>query len=178
MAELCQNFERRPRDSWRVRWHIETLHRYHFLVKEVFYGVHIFVFYSPIMVPVWNLPSSRLCDYAVRCKRCAETIPAPVQTMPDTWIVATCPLCGERRRYLPTDIFRGRLSHSLTARREHVCSRCWPTSDEPLARVLGRVCARWPTAGTGTSGERQGDADEDGDRGICGPCPRSVQHRL
>lgn len=36
-----------------------------------------------------------------------------VQTMPDTWIVAECPLCGERRRYLPTDIFRGRLSQKL-----------------------------------------------------------------
>jgi hypothetical protein len=31
-------------------------------------------------VRVWNLPQSRLCDYAVRCKGCAETIPAPVPT--------------------------------------------------------------------------------------------------
>src|ERR1019366_3542994 len=56
---------------------------------------------------VWNLPQTRLCENAVKCKGCAETIPAPVGTMPDTWIVATCPLCGERRRYLPTDMFRG-----------------------------------------------------------------------
>lgn len=62
---------------------------------------------------MWNLPASTICDYTLRCKRCAENIPAPVQTMPDTWIIAECPLCGERRLYLPTDIFRGRLSHRL-----------------------------------------------------------------
>jgi len=54
-----------------------------------------------------------VCDYTVRCKGCGENIPAPVQAMPDTWIVAECPLCRERRRYLPPDIFRGRLSHRL-----------------------------------------------------------------
>jgi hypothetical protein len=62
---------------------------------------------------MWNLPASGVCDYTVRCKGCGENIPAPVQTMPDTWIVADCPLCGERRRYLPPDIFRGRLSYRL-----------------------------------------------------------------
>jgi hypothetical protein len=30
--------------------------------------------------------------------------------MPDAWIIAECPLCHERRRYLPAEIFRGRLS--------------------------------------------------------------------
>ena len=39
--------------------------------------------------------------------------------MPYTWIIVKCPLCGERYRYLPTDIFQGKLSHLLT-RREHV----------------------------------------------------------
>jgi len=62
---------------------------------------------------VWNLPDSRLCDYTISCKGCGENIPAPVQTMPDTWIVADCPLCGVKRRYMPTDIFRGKLSHKL-----------------------------------------------------------------
>jgi hypothetical protein len=65
---------------------------------------------------VWNLPQSRLCDYAIWCKGCGEAIPAPVETMPDTWIVALCPLCCERRRYLPTDIFRGKLSHLPTSK--------------------------------------------------------------
>jgi hypothetical protein len=51
-------------------------------------------------VLVWNLPQSRLCDYTVRCKGCGE-------------IVTECPLCGQRRAYLPPDIFRGRLSFRL-----------------------------------------------------------------
>jgi hypothetical protein len=74
-------------------------------------------------VPVWNLPQAAICDYTVRRKRCAENIPAPVQTMPDTWIVAVCPLCGESRHYLPTDIFRGRLSVLLA--RKPVRSERW-----------------------------------------------------
>src|ERR1700677_309904 len=71
-------------------------------------------------IQVWNLPQSRLCDFAVRCKGCGETIPAPVGNMPDFWIVVACSLCGERRRHFPADIFRGKLSHLLTVRREHV----------------------------------------------------------
>ncbi len=63
--------------------------------------------------PVFNLPNSRLCDYTVRCKECSENIPAPVLTMPDSWVVAECPLCHSRRRYLPAEIFRGALSHKL-----------------------------------------------------------------
>ena len=58
-------------------------------------------------IPVFNLPDTRLCDFAIRCKGCGETVPAPVGTMPDSWIVAACPLCETRRRYLPTEIFRG-----------------------------------------------------------------------
>lgn len=60
------------------------------------------------------LPAGRICDFVVRCKDCGEAVPAPVQTLPDSWIVAICPLCGGKRRYLPNEIFRGRLSHLLT----------------------------------------------------------------
>lgn len=65
---------------------------------------------------VFNIPSTRRSDFVIRCKRCRENIPAPVQTMPDTWIVAECPLCREKRRYLPAEIFRGNLSARLEAR--------------------------------------------------------------
>ena len=82
---------------------------------------HLFAY----TVVVWNLPQSRLCDFAVQCEGCGETIPAPVGTMPDTWIVAVCTLCGERRRYLPTDIFRGKLSHKLYGGRDRVRGRLW-----------------------------------------------------
>jgi hypothetical protein len=64
---------------------------------------------------VFNIPQPRICDFTVACKRCQENIPAPIGTMPDTWIVALCPLCGESRAYLPTEIFRGRLSQRLAS---------------------------------------------------------------
>ena len=67
--------------------------------------------------PVWQLPQTRICDFTVQCKGCGENIPAPVMTMPDYWIIAECPLCGQRRSYLPPEIFRGRLSHLLLTRK-------------------------------------------------------------
>ncbi|HZD49173.1 MAG TPA: hypothetical protein VE178_10545 [Silvibacterium sp.] len=51
--------------------------------------------------------------FVIRCKGCGENIPAPVETLPASWIAAKCPLCGEHRRYLPTEIFQGRLSYAL-----------------------------------------------------------------
>ena len=77
----------------------------------------IFAFFSPILSLCGTCPQPRLCNFALRCKGCGETIPAPVGTMPDSWIVAECPLCGQRRRYLPTEIFRGMLSHKLRSQR-------------------------------------------------------------
>src|ERR1700758_5440597 len=76
-----------------------------------------FRFLFAYTLPVFNTPDPRFRDFVVRCKGCSESIPAPVQTMPDTWIITQCPLCGERRAYLPTDIFRGRLSYKLTLRK-------------------------------------------------------------
>jgi len=52
----------------------------------------------------------RIYPFCLQCKGCRETIAAPVQTMPDSWIIATCPLCGGRRCYLPVELFQGTLS--------------------------------------------------------------------
>ena len=65
---------------------------------------------------MFNIPSIRRSDFLVRCKGCQENIPAPILTMPDTWIIAECPLCGQKRRCLPSEIFRGNLSARLDAR--------------------------------------------------------------
>jgi hypothetical protein len=73
----------------------------------------MFVFCSPILALVFNLPQTWQCDFAIRCKECGENIAAPVGTMPDYWITALCPLCGEKRNYLPSEIFRGNLSFNL-----------------------------------------------------------------
>lgn len=52
-------------------------------------------------------------NFIIRCKGCRENIPAPVETMPAQPVIAKCPLCNEIRRYLPSEIFRGRLSYLL-----------------------------------------------------------------
>jgi len=56
---------------------------------------------------------ARVHDFVVCCKSCEENIAAPVETLPASWIVAHCPLCGENRRYLPNEVFRERLSWKL-----------------------------------------------------------------
>lgn len=58
-------------------------------------------------------PNSGLYPFVIGCKGCHENIPAPVETVPDNWIIAACPLCGQRRCYLPAEIFQGRLSHQV-----------------------------------------------------------------
>lgn len=68
-------------------------------------------------------PTSGIHPFVVVCKGCGQNIPAPVQTMPDSWIVADCPLCGEKHRYLPADIFRGRRSYRLAQRGPEATSR-------------------------------------------------------
>jgi hypothetical protein len=62
-------------------------------------------------------PSAAVHLFVVTCKGCHQNFPAPVETMPSSWIVAKCPLCGEHRRYLPTEIFKGRMSHKLMEKR-------------------------------------------------------------
>ena len=36
-----------------------------------------------------------------------------VKGVPASWIAVKCPLCGEHRRYLPAEVFRGRVSYEL-----------------------------------------------------------------
>ena len=62
--------------------------------------------------PMFQGPPNQ-ASFVIRCKGCGENVPAPVETLPASWIAAKCPLCGEHRRYLPTEIFRGRLSYAL-----------------------------------------------------------------
>jgi len=69
-----------------------------------------FLLFFAIMDSVFHGPPQQIYDFVITYKRCRENIAAPVQTMPDSWIIHTCPLCGERRRYLPAEIFKGRLS--------------------------------------------------------------------
>jgi hypothetical protein len=71
-----------------------------------------FVFCSPILDLIFPGPETSKC-VVVQCKGCGENIPAPFETMPSQPIAARCPLCHEHRRYLPWEVFLGRLSHLM-----------------------------------------------------------------
>ena len=73
-------------------------------------NIRLMFAYNPTMFPG---PDSVRCSFVIACKGCQRHIPAPVQTLPSSWIIAACPLCGEKRRYLPADIFQGRVSAAL-----------------------------------------------------------------
>jgi hypothetical protein len=49
--------------------------------------------------------------FIVECKRCRRDVPAGVDQFPFQSIVAACPLCGEQRRYLPSEVLLGRPNH-------------------------------------------------------------------
>jgi hypothetical protein len=66
---------------------------------------------------MFQWPNSAFRDFVITCKGCRENIVARIQTMPDDWIIESCPFCLKTRRYLPAEIFRGRISHKYAALR-------------------------------------------------------------
>ena len=46
-------------------------------------------------------------QFVVTCKRCRRDVPAGVREFPFQPIVVSCPLCGEMRRFLPSEVFLG-----------------------------------------------------------------------
>lgn len=85
----------------------------HQVQKRLQNGARQFAFSSPILGSMSGGAPARVCDFAVTCKGCGECVPAPVETMPSSWIIAQCPLCNEKNQYVPPDIYRGRPSMKL-----------------------------------------------------------------
>jgi hypothetical protein len=72
-------------------------------------AVQIFVFYSPILVSMaFGFPSVARRQFAVTCKLCRRDVPAGVDSFPFQSLISSCPLCGEQRRYLPSEVFLGK----------------------------------------------------------------------
>ena len=64
----------------------------------------LFFAYHPNMFPT---PSGRK-KFVVQCKRCRRDVPSGLDVFPFQSVAIECPLCGELRRYLPSEIFLGR----------------------------------------------------------------------
>src|ERR1035441_3353900 len=66
-----------------------------------------FRFSSPIILTCSQPPSSRK-TFVVTCKQCRRDVPTGLREFPFQPINVECPLCGELRRYLPSEVFLGR----------------------------------------------------------------------
>lgn len=53
-------------------------------------------------------------QFVVTCKRCRRDVPSGVGEFPFRSIAVTCPLCGEQRKYLPSDVFLGLQNHLVS----------------------------------------------------------------
>ena len=53
--------------------------------------------------------SSARKTFVVACKKCRRDVPAVEAEFPLQSIIVKCPLCGEKRRYLPFEVFLGRV---------------------------------------------------------------------
>jgi hypothetical protein len=69
---------------------------------------------SPMLI-LMSFGIQRRKLFVVECKRCRRDVPAGVAAFPFQPIVVVCPLCGEQRRYLPSEVALG-MPHHLVAK--------------------------------------------------------------
>jgi hypothetical protein len=74
----------------------------------------IFSFYSPIVVAMRTLSFPKSC--VVCCKKCDHDVSAGTDRFPASSIFVVCSLCGEKRRYQPSEVIHGR-PHSVVRKR-------------------------------------------------------------
>lgn len=78
--------------------------------------IYTFALYSPMLSSMFQGPSARKA-FVVACKKCRRDIPTGAAEFPFQSVVVECPLCGEKRRYLPSEIFLGRVDQLVNHQR-------------------------------------------------------------
>jgi len=61
--------------------------------------------------------------FVVECKLCHRHIPANIEKFPKDNIRVDCPLCGEKRRFRPNEVFLGEPSTVLGMQNKKDCER-------------------------------------------------------
>lgn len=61
-------------------------------------------------------------QFVVECKLCRRDIPAGVSAFPFQSITVKCPLCGELRQYMPSEVALGKL-HYLVMKQRRAAGR-------------------------------------------------------
>src|ERR1700753_1020614 len=105
----------------------------------------IFSFYSPIVVRMRALPFPKSC--VVCCKKCGHDVLAGTDTFPASSIFVVCSLCGEKRKYLPSEVIHGNPQFAFAIRR----ARRVPADGRrgPVAAPLGPLGSEQVAAGRG-----------------------------
>lgn len=65
-----------------------------------------------MLLNMFQGPSARK-TFVVACKKCRRDVPTAVGDFLFQSIVVECPLCGEKRRYLPSEVFLGRVDQQV-----------------------------------------------------------------
>jgi hypothetical protein len=47
-------------------------------------------------------------QFVVTCKKCRHDVPSALKEFPFKSVTIECCLCGEKRRYLPSEVFLGK----------------------------------------------------------------------
>jgi hypothetical protein len=55
----------------------------------------------------FGFPTPARKQFVVACKQCSRDVPAGVEAFPFASVVVTCTLCGEQRRYRPSEVYLG-----------------------------------------------------------------------
>ena len=78
-----------------------------------------YIFANPLFM--FQGPSTRK-TFVAACKKCRRDVPTGVAEFPFQSIIVECALCGEKRRYLPSEVFLG-LVDQLVARQKRAGGR-------------------------------------------------------
>lgn len=73
--------------------------------------------------------------FVVTCKRCTRSVSAGVEAFPRENLVVHCPLCGELRRYRPSEVYLGWLDSRLAEQAASLHNHRDPTRRKPPRRA-------------------------------------------
>jgi hypothetical protein len=96
----------------------------------------IFSFYSPILVAMRTLPFPKCC--VVCCKKCGHDVLSGTDGFPASSIFVVCSMCGEKRRYLPSEVIHGRPHLVVRRKRAPVAAQFGSLSSARVAVGRGR----------------------------------------
>src|SRR5882724_6829361 len=75
-------------------------------------------------------------SFVVTCKRCTRAVSAGVEAFPRDNIVVACPLCGEKRRYRPSEVYLGWMDSRLAEQNASLRNHRPAYRRKPPQRVL------------------------------------------